>query len=50
MDECAGESGGYELRRGRPPYGALGREIGFQDLLEECRALVLDHYAGMWDL
>ena len=50
MGEHPIEHGNYELHRGRPPYGEFGRETGFQDLPEECQALVLDVYAGMWDL
>lgn len=44
------EDGNYELRRGRPPYGKFGLEIGFHDLPEECQALVFDVYIRMWDL
>lgn len=50
MDEQSVENWNYELHRRRPPYGEFGREIGFHDLPEECQALVLDVYAGMWDL
>jgi len=44
------ESGHYTARRGRPPYGELGREISFSDLPKGCKKLVLDAYKEMWDL
>jgi hypothetical protein len=43
-------NGSGELRRGRPPYERLGREIQFEDLPEEFRAIVLDTYRELWDL
>lgn len=43
-----GEYGSGELRRGRPPYGTLGREVSFVDLPEACRRLVLDAYRELW--
>jgi hypothetical protein len=44
------ENGRGELRRGRPPYQRLGREIPFEDFPEEFRAIVLDTYRELWDL
>ena len=38
------------LRRGRPPYELLGREVPFGDLPEGCRRLVLDAYRELWSL
>jgi len=43
-------NGRGELRRGRPPYERLGREIPFEDFPEEFRAIVLDTYRELWDL
>jgi hypothetical protein len=43
-------SGHHTVGQGRPPYGALGREISFPDLPEGCKGLVLDTYSKMWDL
>ena len=43
-------SRGSSLRRGRPPYERMGREILFEDLPEECRRLVLDVYRDLWGL
>ncbi len=42
--------GGSTLRRGRPPYERMGREISFKDLPENCRRLVLDIYRDLWSL
>ena len=42
--------GGSFLRHGRPPYERLGRESSFEDLLENCRRLVLDAYKDLWGL
>ena len=42
--------GGSTLRRGRPPYERMGREISFKDLPVDCRRLVLDVYRGLWSL
>lgn len=42
--------GGSEERLGRPPYAEFGREIGFSDLPEPCRELVLERYRRLWDL
>jgi hypothetical protein len=39
-----------ELRRGRPPYERMGREIRFEDLTEELKAVVLDAYQEFWGL
>ena len=39
-----------ELRCGRPPYERMGREIRFEDLPEEFRAIVLDTYQELWGL
>lgn len=43
-------SGGCTVKKGRPPYGELGRKISFADLPEGCRSLVLDQYRKMWNL
>ena len=50
MDRDLVGSGTYTLRRGRPPYEKMGREISFEDLPERCRQLVLDTYRGLWNL
>lgn len=50
MDEDPLGSGTHTLRRDRPPYEKMGREISFEDLPERCRQLVLDTYRGLWDL
>jgi hypothetical protein len=42
--------GTHTLRRGRPPYERMGREISFEDLPEGCRHLVLDTFRGLWNL
>ena len=42
--------GGSSLRRGRPPYERMGREISFEDFPEDCRKLILDIYKELWDL
>ena len=42
--------GGGELRRGRPPYERMGREIRFEDFLEAFQAIVLDTYQELWGL
>ena len=39
-----------ELRRGRPPYERMGREIRFEDLPEEIQAIVHDTYQELWGL
>ena len=39
-----------ELRRGRPPYEQMGREIRFEDFPEEFQAIVLDTYRVLWGL
>jgi len=44
------DGGDGSLRRGRPPYGRLGREISFEDLPEAHRAAVLDAYRELWGL
>ncbi len=38
------------VRRGRPPYERMGREVSFEDLPGDCRRLVLDAYRELWDL
>ncbi len=43
-------AGTYEMRRGRPPYEKMGREIAFEDLPEGYRRLVLDAYRELWGL
>ncbi len=43
-------AGAYGMRRGRPPYEKMGREIPFGDLPEACRRLVLDAYRELWGL
>jgi len=39
-----------ELRRGRPPYERMGREIHFEDFPDGFRAIVLDAYLKLWGL
>ena len=39
-----------ELRRGRPLYERMGREIRFEDLPEGFQAIVLDIYRELWGL
>jgi hypothetical protein len=49
MDEgAAGDVG--SLRRGRPRYERMGREIRFEDLPEAYRAVALDFYRRLWNL
>jgi hypothetical protein len=43
-------SGTHALRRGRPPYERMGREICFEDLPEGCRRLILETYLELWNL
>jgi len=50
MDEDPLGTGTHTLRRDRPPYEKMGREISFEDLPEGCRRLVLDRYRGLWNL
>ena len=50
MDEDPFGSGAHTVRRGRPPYEKMGREISFDDFPEGCRRLVLDTYQGLWNL
>ena len=38
------------LRRGRPPYSGLGREVAFGDLPQRARVEILCLYREMWDL
>lgn len=38
------------LRRGRPPYSRLGREVEFDDLPEDARIEILRLYRQMWSL
>ncbi len=49
-EDPLGPEGSSRLRRGRPPYGRLGREIPYKDLPEGCRRLALDTYRKLWDL
>jgi hypothetical protein len=49
-DEPSAPGGGSSLRRGRPPYERMGREISFEDLPEDYRRLVLDVYRDLWSL
>ena len=39
-----------DLRRGRPPYERMGREIRFEDFPEGFQAIVLDTYRELWGL
>lgn len=48
-DEASRSEGGT-LRRGRPPYEHMGREVAFEDLPEECQQRILDVYRDLWDL
>jgi hypothetical protein len=50
MDEDPLGSGTHTLRRSRPPYEKMGREVSFETLPEGCRQLVLDTYRGLWNL
>jgi hypothetical protein len=50
MDEDPTGTGAPSLRRDRPPYEKMGREISFEDLPEGCRRLVLDTYRELWSL
>ncbi|MDQ4106222.1 MAG: hypothetical protein M3157_03480 [Actinomycetota bacterium] len=50
VGENPAEGGSHRLHNGRPPYGELGREIGFRDLPEGCQALVRNVYVGLWGL
>jgi hypothetical protein len=50
MDEVPLGPGTYTLRRDRPPYEKMGREISFGDFPEHCRQLVLDTYRELWNL
>jgi hypothetical protein len=50
MDETPLGPGTYTLRRDRPPYEKMGREIFFGDFPEHCRQLVLDTYGELWNL
>ena len=43
-------NGGCELRRGRPPYELLRREIRFENLPEGLQAIVVDTYRELWGL
>ena len=42
--------GGSNLGRRWPPYERMGCEIGFSDLPEGCRRLVLETYLDLWGL
>ncbi|HEX2729777.1 MAG TPA: hypothetical protein VHM16_08475 [Rubrobacteraceae bacterium] len=44
------ESSGSGLRRGRPPYERMGREIHFGELPESCRRRVIEIYRELWNL
>jgi hypothetical protein len=50
MDEAPLGPGTYTLRRDRPPFEKMGREISFGDFPENCRQLVLDTYRELWNL
>ena len=50
MSEDPLAPGGSILRRGRPPYERMGREIPFKNLPEDCQRLVLDTYRDLWGL
>ncbi len=50
MDDAPFGPGAYKLRRDRPPYEKMGREVSFGDLPEDCRRLVLDTYRELWNL
>ena len=50
MDEAPHGPGTYTLRRDRPPYEKMGREISFGDFPEDCRQLVLATYRELWNL
>ncbi len=50
MDEAPLGPGTYTLRRDRPPYEKMGREISFGDFPEHCRQLVFDTYGELWNL
>jgi hypothetical protein len=50
VNEDPAANRGSELRRGRPPYEQMGREIQFEGLPEEVRAIVLDSYRELWGL
>ncbi len=50
MDGYSPGNGRGDLRRGRPPYERLGREIRFEDFPEGFQALVLDTYRELWGL
>ncbi len=50
MSEEPLEPGGSTLRRGRPPYERMGREISFEDLPGDCRRLILDAYRELWSI
>ena len=51
MSEVSYEpDGSSTLRRGRPPYESLGREISFHDFPEDCRRLILKNYRRLWNL
>ncbi len=49
-EDPLGPGGSHALRRGRPPYGKLRREVPFNEFPEECRRLILDAYRKLWDL
>ena len=50
VGEGAGANRRSGLRRGRPPYERMGREIRFEDLPEEVQAIVLDTCQELWGL
>jgi hypothetical protein len=50
MDEDPLGTGAHTLRRDRPPFEKMGREISFEDFPEGCRQLVLDTYRELWSL
>lgn len=45
-----GMHGGHKEQIDRPGYGHLGKKISFQQLPDDCRALVLRDYCDLWDL
>ena len=50
MGEHAIEDGNYELQRGHPPYGELGREIEFHELPVNYQEFVRKVYQELWSL
>ena len=50
MHEDPMVDGSHTMRKGKPPYEKMGREISFDDFPEACRRLVLDTYCELWGL